>query len=286
MAELANAMNDMTRRFQEIRNDLDEQVRVRTQEAVRGEQLASVGFLAAGVAHEINNPLQSIALCAESLEDRLHDVFADDDVLSDDEHNDEILVCRNYLRMIQDEAFRCKGITSGLLDFARIGNRERQPTELSEIASGVLSLVGHLERHKDKQLRCEATAPVWAHVNPQEMKQVVLNVITNALDSLDQGGAVSVKVREVGDRAEMQIIDNGCGMDADTLQHLYEPFFTRRRDGQGTGLGMSITHRIVTDHGGTIQAESQGKGTGSKFTISLPLANRSAKESYYQYKAA
>ncbi len=285
MAELATAMNDMTRRFQEIRDDLDEQVRVRTQEAVRGEQLASVGFLAAGVAHEINNPLQSIALCAESLEDRLHDIIADDDVLADDEHNDEIMVCRNYLRMIQDEAFRCKGITSGLLDFARVGNRERQATDLVELANGVLSLVGHLERHKDKKLRCEATGPVWAHVNAQEMKQVVLNVITNALDSLEQSGEVVVRLREVGDRAELQVVDNGCGMDADTLRHLYEPFFTRRRDGQGTGLGMSITHRIVTDHGGTIRAESQGVGTGSKFTISLPLANRSEKESYY-YKAA
>ena len=113
MAELAKAMNDMTARFQEIRDDLDRQVQVRTKQAVRSEQLASVGFLAAGVAHEINNPLASIAMCAESLEGRFHDVL--------DENDPQQAVVANYLRMIQTEAFRCKGITEKLLDFSRIG---------------------------------------------------------------------------------------------------------------------------------------------------------------------
>src|SRR5207237_5260367 len=106
MRELADSMNDMTARFQEIRDDLDRQVRERTQQVVRSEQLASVGFLAAGVAHEINNPLASIALCAESLESRIHEMLigAGDGSSADQE------VIRNYLRMIQNEAFRCKGI--------------------------------------------------------------------------------------------------------------------------------------------------------------------------------
>ncbi len=118
MAELAKAMNDMTARFQEIRDDLDRQVQVRTKQVVRSEQLASVGFLAAGVAHEINNPLASIAMCSESLENRFREIL--------DQNDPEQAVAANYLRMIQAEAFRCKGITEKLLDFSRIGPGRRE----------------------------------------------------------------------------------------------------------------------------------------------------------------
>ncbi|MFM8291700.1 MAG: HAMP domain-containing protein, partial [Planctomycetia bacterium] len=119
MAELAEAFNDMTERFQAIRDDLDRQVQLRTREVIRSEQLASVGFLAAGVAHEINNPLASIAMCAESLESRLAD-------LSPSEA--EAKVVHRYVELIQAEAFRCKGITEKLLDFSRLGEVRRQPT--------------------------------------------------------------------------------------------------------------------------------------------------------------
>src|SRR5207237_2229908 len=115
MSELAEAMNDMTARFQEIRDGLDRQVRERTKQVVRSEQLASVGFLAAGVAHEINNPLASIALCAESLEGRLLDL------VSKNGESEQSELVQRYLKMIQSEAFRCKEITEKLLDFSRTG---------------------------------------------------------------------------------------------------------------------------------------------------------------------
>ncbi len=118
MAELGAAMNDMTSRFCTIRDDLDHQVQVRTQQVVRSEQLASVGFLAAGVAHEINNPLASIALCAESLEGRLSEMCPDGS-----QHTE---VVQRYLKMIQTEAFRCKEITEKLLDFSRLGPAKRK----------------------------------------------------------------------------------------------------------------------------------------------------------------
>ena len=130
MAELAEAMNDMTARFQAIRDDLDRQVQERTKQVVRNEQLASVGFLAAGVAHEINNPLASIAMCAESLEGRIARAAevgrGRDRSIPDGEH----AVIGHYLRMIQSEAFRCKEITEKLLDFSRIGPGQaaRTPT--------------------------------------------------------------------------------------------------------------------------------------------------------------
>jgi len=285
MAELAGAMNGMTRRFQEIRDDLDEQVRQRTKEVVRGEQLASVGFLAAGVAHEINNPLASIALCADSLQERLHDIIQQDDARPDGEQNAEIAVLRTYLRMIQDEAFRCKAITERLLDFARMGDVERQPTNLTELVRGVVDMVGHLGKYARKTVRFEADAPVTALVNAQEIKQVALNLITNSLDSLDPGGEVLVQVQAAGRHAELHVTDNGCGMTEEVLEHLFEPFFTRRRDGQGTGLGMSISYRIVSDHGGRIDVHSDGPGRGSRFCVTLPLATP-AKEQEHRCQAA
>ena len=149
MGELADSMNAMTARFQEIRDDLDRQVQERTKQVVRSEQLASVGFLAAGVAHEINNPLASIALCSESLEGRIADLLAD----TDDSRAAERDIVRNYLEMIQKEAFRCKQITEKLLDFSRMGDSEWHHTELRDLASGVIEMVRHLGRYGDKQVK-------------------------------------------------------------------------------------------------------------------------------------
>ncbi len=165
MQELATAMNGMTQRFQEIRDGLDMQVRMRTRQVVRSEQLASVGFLAAGVSHEINNPLQSIALCAESLEERLHDVIQADDELPDNEHNSEITVVRQYLRMIQDEAFRCKQITGQLLDFARLGESDRESTDLNSLVHEVLEMISHLGKYKNKKVQIASDETVVACVN-------------------------------------------------------------------------------------------------------------------------
>jgi two-component system NtrC family sensor kinase len=271
MAELATALNDMTARFQEIRNDLDEQVQQRTKEVVRSEQLASVGFLAAGVAHEINNPLASIAWSAESLESRLHDILNADAANLTDEQQAEIEILRKYLRRIQDEAFRCKGITEKLLDFSRLGDVEKQDTDLGELVQGVIEMVRHLGKYREKQIELIQPEYVVAPVNAQEMKQVVLNLITNSLDSLEPGGTVWVSLRKSGPFAELVVRDNGCGMTGEVLRHLFEPFFTRKRDGSGTGLGLSISWRIVADHGGTIEPASDGPGKGARMRVLLPL---------------
>ena len=280
-------MNHMTDRFREVRDDLDRQVQERTREVVRSEQLASVGFLAAGVAHEINNPLASIAMCAESLEDRLHDIIQADDQLDDAEHNQEITILRQYLRMIQDEAFRCKEITNGLLDFSRLGDVERHETNLSELVIAVIEMVRHLGKYREKNIVLEDATPVYVRINPQEWKQVVLNLITNGLDSLDAGGTVWVSIQKTGSTVHLRVRDNGCGMTEEVQRHLFEPFFTRRRDGQGTGLGMSITYRIVSDHGGDISVCSPGQGQGSEVTICLPAPEHDQpKGAQHQYQAA
>lgn len=280
MRELAESMNAMTSRFQEIRDDLDCQVRERTKEVVRSEQLASVGFLAAGVAHEINNPLASIAMCSESLEGRLTDLLSH---VGPDRAADREVV-RNYLEMIQKEAFRCKQITEKLLDFSRMGDPERQNTDLRELVVGVIDMIQHLGKYQNKHVVLAEGGPVIAEICSQEMKQVVLNLITNALDSVESGGIVNVAVIKRGSEAVLVFEDDGCGMSPEVLQHLFEPFFTRRRGGQGTGLGLSITFRIVEEHHGQITPHSDGPGQGSKFTVTLPL--RHAKKLQRQKQAA
>lgn len=268
IGELAEAMNAMTQRFCEIRDDLDRQVQERTNQVVRGEQLASVGFLAAGVSHEINNPLASIALCSESLESRLQDLLEG----AGPERVEEVQVARNYLQMIQREAFRCKQITEKLLDFARRGDTQRHSAELRELVGGVIEMVQHLGQYQDRNIELLPGPPAVAAVNAQEIKQVVLNLITNGLESLDAGGVVKVAIERDASSARIVITDDGCGMTEEVRKHLFEPFFTRRRSGQGTGLGLSITHRIVEEHRGQIEATSEGPGRGSRFVVSLPLA--------------
>ncbi|MEX0641534.1 MAG: ATP-binding protein, partial [Pirellulales bacterium] len=273
MGELAEAMNAMTSRFQVVRDDLDSQVRERTKQVVRSEQLASVGFLAAGVAHEINNPLASIAMCSESLEGRLAELFKDAGNAQAANRD----VVRSYLDMIQKEAFRCKQITEKLLDFSRMGDPERHNTDMRELVAGVIEMLRHLGKYQSKHVNLLDGEPVIAEVSPQEMKQVVLNLITNGLDSLEPGGTVTISLTVHGPEMQLVIEDDGCGMTEDVIQHLFEPFFTRRRNGQGTGLGLSISYRIVEEHSGQIVPHSDGIGRGSKFTVTIPLRQPAAR---------
>jgi two-component system NtrC family sensor kinase len=265
MEELAGSFNQMTQRLQAIYQDLERQVEERSRQLVRTERLASVGFLAAGVAHEINNPLASISLGAEALARRLKQVLPQAD---DPARYQDIWRC---LDMIQSEAFRCKGITEKLLDFSRVGELKRVPTSLPSLVSDVIDVVRHLGRYREKHIVAEAATDVVAEVNPEEMKQVVLNLIVNALDSMDPGGKLEIRMYEEGPWAVLVFEDDGCGMTPDVLENIFEPFFTRRRSSRGTGLGLSITHRIVTQHQGEITAYSEGPGRGSRFTVRVPL---------------
>ncbi len=289
LSELAGAMNKMTERFLSIKNNLNETVRQRTREVVRSEQLASVGFLAAGVAHEINNPLASIAWSAEALEGRVHEILHAPDtqnVGAPAYDQQQIEVLRKYLKRIQDEAFRCKGITERLLDFSRLGESQRkQQTDIVESISDVIALVKHLGQYRKKSLEFQGAPAVQAWVSPTEFKQVVLNLLTNALDACHDGGLVQVSLVSNRENFTVTVQDNGCGMTDEVLTHLFEPFFTRRRDGRGTGLGLSITYRIVQDHGGSLVPASLGNNQGSTFTLTMPLQS-TGKEYHEGFRQA
>jgi signal transduction histidine kinase len=290
LEDLADAFNNMTGRLRETYRDLARQVNERSRQLVRSERLASVGFLAAGVAHEINNPLASIAFCSEALEKRLSHILNSQTRVSGslallppppgdsskniDRDGDRELIGK-YLKMIQEEAFRCKAITQRLLEFSRGGERRREPTDLVELIQSVLDMVQHLPNCKGKKILFEPLTHINAWVNAQEIKPVVLNLVVNALDSMDEGGTLTVTLGQRDGMAEMEFADTGCGMSAETLENIFEPFFTRSRTGKGTGLGLSISHRVISQHGGEIDAFSAGLNQGSTFTVRLPIHHSS-----------
>ncbi len=263
LEELANAFDDMTHRLHDIYRDLERQVNERSRQLVRSERMVSVGFLAAGVAHEINNPLASIAFCSEALQSRLSDYLR--------RQPQETEVIAKYLTMIQQEAFRCKEITGKLLEFSRVGERRREPTDLAGLIQSVLEIAQHLQNCRGKRIIFQPYTQVSAGVNAQDIKSVVLNLVVNALDSMNEGGVLTITLMQRGTQAEMMFTDTGCGMAPDVLDNIFEPFFTKSKTGKGTGLGLFISHQIVDQHGGQIEARSAGPNQGSSFTVRVPL---------------
>jgi signal transduction histidine kinase len=151
-----------------------------------------------------------------------------------------------------------------------MGDVKKSATRLAEVIESVIEMVKPLSKYRDRNIHFHADPNLECICNAQEMKQVALNLITNALGSVDVGGTVTIELVNCGDTVEFRVLDDGCGMTEEILTHLFEPFFTRRRDGQGTGLGLSITYQIIQEHGGHISAQSAGPGQGSKFIVSLP----------------
>ena len=263
LSQLAQSFNKMTDRFKDKEQDLQEQVEVRSRQLVRSERLAGVGFLAAGVAHEINNPLQAIRLASDSLMFRLDDLL-------EGRSEDDVKQTSDYLSMIQSEAARCREITSRLLDFARGEKSARAPTDLSQIIEEVLNVVSHMSRFRDRTIDFASERSVEVEAHASQIKQVVLNLIANALEATDAGGRLEIRLIERTDDVIIEFRDNGCGMSPEIIGEVFEPFATHRRDGKGTGLGLCISERIVREHNGTLEAHSEGPGRGSVFRLRLP----------------
>jgi signal transduction histidine kinase len=157
------------------------------------------------------------------------------------------------------------------LEFSRGGEPRREPTDLVELVQNVLDMVQHLQNRQGKDLLFNPMQPVIALVNALEIKSVVVNLVVNALDSMEEGGTLEITLGTRDGMAEMVFQDSGCGMTSDVLENIFEPFFTRSRSGKGTGLGLSICHRIVSQHQGEMEAHSTGLNHGSTFVVRLPL---------------
>nr|WP_083435092.1 sensor histidine kinase [Rhodopirellula islandica] len=278
LGELAVILNEMTDRFQnslahieKMCDELDQEVKVRSQEVIRNEQLAGVGFLAAGFAHEINNPMAAIAWSAEAIESRMNDLMMlpDDERLLDGEMTEN---WRENLQRIEGEAFRCKSIIEKMLLFSRMGQVEKTEFDIVPLVNDVIEMVGTLGKYKCQSVRLFGDDSATVYANDQEIRQVILNLVTNALESVDCDGSVDIFISQGLKMSNVRVKDTGCGMSAEVQAHLFEPFFTRRRDGTGTGLGLSISHRIVCQHGGQLVARSEGENHGSEFELRLPVA--------------
>ncbi|HJT67414.1 MAG TPA: response regulator [Pyrinomonadaceae bacterium] len=237
--------------------------RVEANRAVaRAEKLAAVGRLAAGVVHEINNPLATISACAESLEARLNEGSFDGSPALED--------LREYLGLIRSEAFRCKSITMGLLDFSRTRTSQRVIINLADVISSAGRLLSHQKRSPAVEFKLDI-APDLHPVSgdPGQLQQAVIALATNAFDAMGDSGSLSIVARNNGDHVTIEVSDTGVGIPAENLAKIFEPFFTTKEIGRGTGLGLAVCYGILTEHGGALDVQST-VGTGTTFTISLP----------------
>ena len=267
--ELAEDFNRMAAELDDFYRRLEEKVEQKSKELVRSERLASVGFLAAGVAHEINNPLGIISGHAELAMRRLGKPDGDK----------KLQQIGEAMQIIWDEAFRCKEITERLLSLVRPGQARRETVSLAQLVRDTANLVNGLEQYRGRSVmvRMDEEDPLLVAANATEMRQVLLNLVVNALDAVDEGrGEVTIAGRSDGNWVELEVSDNGRGMTPEVLEHVFEPLFTARRGAAipGTGLGLSISHLIVEGHGGTIRAGSDGTGKGSRFVVRLPAATQ------------
>jgi len=240
--------------------------RVKAHRAVaRAEKLAAVGRLAAGVVHEINNPLATIAACAESLEKRIQEGAFTDSPDAED--------LREYLGLIRDEAFRCKTITNGLLDFSRLRAGQRVPVDMTEVIKATARLVTHQQRGDNIQIVVEASAGLPSvSGDVGQLQQAVIALAANAIDAMPEGGTLTLRASRSDSRVLVQVRDTGIGIPPENMTRIFDPFFTTKDVGRGTGLGLAVCYGILSDHGGRLDVRSS-VGTGTTFTITLPVAS-------------
>ncbi len=267
--------------------DITERRRIQRQ-LLASEKLAGIGQLAAGIAHELNNPMAAIASCAEAL---LKHSEGSPPTRKDAE---ELSL---YLRIIEEEVYRCKGILAGLSDLSREGTGEQRPTDLRLLLEGILRVVGYQLRSQGITVIRDfddGLPPLLG--NEGELRQAFLTVLINALEAMDRGASLTIRAKAAGLGAwalrgsprrtpsspsargvQVEIEDTGRGIPTELLPRVFEPFFTTKPPGKGAGLGLYIAEGIVSAHGGRMEIHSvEGKGTVVR--IQLPAAKGQIRE--------
>lgn len=233
----------------------------------RAEKLAAVGRLAAGIVHEINNPLATIAACAEALEHRV-----DEGAFEASEASEDLA---EYLGLIKSEAFRCKNITTDLLDFSRVRTGERTELDAGEIVRSAANLISHQKRGQGitQEIDIEPDLPPIS-ADGGQIQQAVIALATNAIDAMPGGGNLTFRARSKGSRVVIEVEDTGSGIAPENVSKVFEPFFTTKEVGKGTGLGLAVCYGIISEHGGRISVRSS-VGKGTTFSIFLPVSQES-----------
>jgi signal transduction histidine kinase len=256
LARAVSAETAQRARADELARMLTEVRRVQEQ-LVQASKLGAIGELAAAVAHEVNNPLTGILGFAELLLSELP---------ADDARHDEALV-------IRDEAIRARSIVKALLEFAQPRTPQRLSTELNTVARSTLDLVRFRVQEAGIRIVEDYSDLPPLEADPDALKQVLLNLINNAIEAMPMGGELGVSTRSGRDRVGLVVRDTGPGMDAETRSRIFTPFFsTRAATGFGAGLRLPVSLQIVESHGGTIEVESE-PGRGTVFTVWLPIAS-------------
>ncbi len=255
-----------TKRWSE---ELEHKVEERTQELraaqeqlLQSEKLASIGQLAAGVAHEINNPMGVILGFAQGILKTL----PEDDPL------------RKPLITMEKESLRCKRTVQNLLDFARHSEPTLQLTNINELIDASCELVKHqISLHNVKLVKGYDPTLPSIMADPNQLQQVFINIMLNAYQAMPDGGTLHITTRTVGSELQVIFADTGTGIPPENIQNIFDPFFTTKEVGEGTGLGLSVSYGIVKAHGGDIEVESQ-VGKGTTFLIKLPLDKSESDE--------
>lgn len=269
IARLAVSFNEMQRTLSEERASLEarlveltrakEELETAQRSLVRSEKMASVGRLAAGIAHEIGNPLTSILGLVELVEDG---------GLEPDEQ-------REFLSRVRRETERIHRIIRDLLDFARAEPEARaeESCDLVEVVEDAVRLVGPQKDLRQITLERRFVDPCPPAVGAaSRLAQVVLNLLLNAADAMDSEGTIRLEVNATDRHVELSVSDTGPGIDPAIADHLFDPFVTTKPAGEGTGLGLAVCHTLVDQLGGTLDAENADEG-GARFTVRLPRAD-------------
>ncbi len=253
VGELAAAFNRTMEELEQARGREE----MRWARLAHTEKMAAVGTLAAGVAHEVNNPLAGILTCLEAIV----------------AHPEDVEMRDRYLALVQDGIKRIEHTVLNLLDFSRPSEIRPEPTSLNENLRHVVELAQYQLRANRVEVLFDL-APVEPVVLADhfQMEQLFLNLVLNAIQAMPKGGKLTLRTRRTGGNAVTEVIDTGVGIPEEIRERIFDPFFSTRDVGKGTGLGLAVSYNIVAAHNGTIEVNSQ-VGKGATFRITLPLSH-------------
>ncbi|MFW5967505.1 MAG: sensor histidine kinase, partial [Persicimonas sp.] len=259
----ADEITLLTREFNSMARSLaerDAKLHEQHQKLLKSERLATVGRMTSLITHELRNPLSSINLNSEMLEEALREHGIDEG------DGDDVMT---LLSAITDEVERLRDITEEYLVYARLPSPDFEPSDLVEIVEGLVDFHTFEWSQEDIDVDLQVHAdPLPALADPDQLRQALLNLVKNAVEASEPGQTVDLELDTAGDRAVIRLRDRGSGIDADDLDKIFDPFFTTKA--RGTGLGLAMTQQIVEEHRGDIEVESQ-PGQGTTFVIRLPL---------------